>query len=178
MSSKNSCHVSKCPCAFRLIAGQVTQQYKWHALSGDICISFILWMLSLVSSYVGGFLFSHPTRSLFLSFPSPFSQSSTQVCLTQVCHGQVSNCTSSASYKSSSYLQAILEVSRLYSQAHSLEARLWQSEVTAISPLSKRERCLPAFWVTGIAHCLHMAANVGPKSTINLKVNAVEAGCN
>ena len=92
--------------------------HKFHSLNVVTC--FLL---------CRRFSFSHPTRSLSLSFPSPFSHSSTQVCLTQVCHGQVSTCTFSASSKSSSYLQAILQVSRLYSQTHSLEARLWQSEV-------------------------------------------------
>ena len=48
----------------------------------------------------------------------------------------------------------------------------------------KESVALPAFWVTGIAHCLHMAANVGPKSTIirnywrrNCAMN-VNANCN
>ena len=140
MPSKNSCHVSKCPCVFRLIAGQVTQQYKWHALSGDICISFILWMLSRRFSFL-------PPNSLSFSlvFPPLFSIYDTSVSDTSVSWTSVHLHLRCLLQVNPFQLQATLEVSRLYSQTHSLEARLWQSEVTANSPLSKRERCFACF---------------------------------
>ncbi len=116
----------------------------------QVCILFEC--LLLVSSYVGGSVFfSHPTRSLSLSlsrFPSPYSSLDTSVSDTSVSPGQVSlhtylcRCDIKISQETT-YLYTNIPPSftLVYSQTHSLEARLWVSEITAISPLSKRERC-------------------------------------
>ena len=129
--------------------GQVT-----HALSLH---SFECW--SLVSSYVGGAVFfSHPTRSIS-RFPSPFFQD-TSVSDTSVSPGQVSTTPTSVGVISKSLKYFILYTSILpsftlvYSQTHSLEARLWASEVTANSPLSKKRalECLLLFESFKTAH--------------------------
>ena len=135
--------------------------------------------LSLVSSYVGGSVFfSHPTRSLFLSFSLPlFQVLETQVCLTQVC--LLDKCPStptlSVLYTSShdKYLYTSVPPSftLVYSQTHSLEARLWESEINAISPLSKKRALLCLQFLRAflsLSTQVHMAANVGPKSTIRI----------
>ena len=149
MSSKNSCHVCQSfMCAFWLIAGQVTQHDKWHAWSGDTCLKFAFFRMFVTCFLLcwGLVFFSHPTRSLISRFPSPLSQD-TSVSDTSVSPGQVSTPQHlSVWYRSLlstfSYIQAYFQVSAcVYSPTHSLEARLWESEVTANSPLSKRERC-------------------------------------
>ena len=134
--------------------GQVT-----HALSLH---SFECW--SLVSSYVGGSVFfAHPTRSLLSLFPSPLSQD-TSVSDTSVSPGQVSTTPTSVGVISKSlkyfflciyiYTSILPSFTLVYSQTHSLEARLWASEVTANSPLSKKRalQCLLLFESFETAH--------------------------
>ena len=112
--------------------------------------------------------FSFPPNSLSFSlvFPPLFSIYDTSVSDTSVSWTSVQLHLQCLLQVNQFQLQATLEVSRLYSQTHSLEARLWQSEVTANSPLSKRERCFACFVSFRNSTLLHMAANVGPKSTI------------
>ena len=134
--------------------------------------------MSLVSSYVGGSVsFSHPTRSLSSSFSLPLSQVSqdTSVSDTSVSPGQVSchtntcRCDIKISQETYLYTSILPSFTLVYSQTHSLEARLWVSEVSANSPLSKRERCNACLFESYFSkqHTeVPMAANVGPKSTI------------
>ena len=106
--------------AFRLQAGQVTQQYKRHAWSGDTCFSFkfaiLQGALSLVPSYVGRFVFfSHllvSPRLLHLSYT------------TQVCHWTSVHLHWTSVLLKFLFLSRKFQVSRLR-QTHRLEARLW-----------------------------------------------------
>ena len=126
------------------------------------------------------FLFPPNLLSFLPRFPSPLSQVSqdTSVSDTSVSPGQVSlhtnicRCDIKISQKTYLYTSILPSFTLVYSQTHSLEARLWESEATANSPLSKKRalRCLLLFFlrVTETAHRVHMAANVGPKSTIRV----------
>ena len=103
------------------------------------------------------FLFSFPTQlALFSSsFSLPLSQVSqdTSVSDTSVSPGQVSlhtnicRCDIKISQETYLYTSILPSFTLVYSQTHSLEARLWVSEVTANSPLSKKRalQCLLLF---------------------------------
>ena len=147
---------------------QVTHALSWHLFE----------CLSLVSSYVGGSVFfSHPTRSLFfLVFPPLISNISRHKCVWHKCvfwisipHQHLSVCMK-ISQKTYLYTNILPSFTLVYSQTHSLEARLWGSEITAKFPTVKKRalHCLQIFEsVFKTAHWVHMAVNVGPKSTIS-----------
>ena len=124
------------------------------------------------------FLFPPNSLSFSLVFPPLISSfQDTSVSDTSVSPGQVSlypnHCWCNIQISHEIYLYTSIPPSftLVYSQTHSLEARLWESEINAISPLSKKRallclQSLRAFLSNSTQ--VHMAANVGPKSTITL----------
>ena len=134
---------------FRLQAGQVTQHDKWHAWSGDTCLHTNVHpsgcFVTCFPSNVGGFVFfSHP---LVLSRLPPFlfdtgvslvSISTSYRCPWSI--GQVSW------FKFTTFTTSMLL------QFHACilaKPTAWKrgcgGSVTAISPFSKKERCLLFF---------------------------------
>ena len=123
------------------------------------------------------FLFPPNSLSFSLVFPPLISSSrDTSVSDTSVSPGQVSlytyhcRCYIQVSHDKYLYTSVPPSFTLVYRQTHSLEARLWESEINAISPLSKRERCCACNFLRAFlsdSTQVHMAANVGPKSTIN-----------
>ena len=159
------CLVKVCARAFWLIAGQVTQHNKWHAWSGDTCQSSHSLNVCHLFPPMLEVLFSFPTQlALFFSrFPSPYFKFSRHKCVWHKCVSWTSvplhlHCRCYIQVLTTNiytYTSVPPSFTLVYSQTHSLEARLWESEINAISPLSKRERCCACnfwepFWV--LAH--------------------------
>lgn len=65
-ASQNGCQCLKSflSCLFSALAGHLTQQYKWHALSGDICFR---WWISSIGCFVTCFLLC---KRLWCLFPT------------------------------------------------------------------------------------------------------------
>ena len=136
---------------FRLQAGQVTQHCKWHAWSGDTCclrkFAILEDALSLVSSYVGGFVF----------FPRPFAPRlpplsyDTSVFLDK-CPMKYRTGVLTKSLQHP--LQTILLSFTLVKAKPTAWRRLWGS-VTPISPLTKRERLLCVFLFEELSWIAH-----------------------
>ena len=120
--------------------GQVTHASSLHSFRMFVTCFLLCWRFC--------FLFPPNSLSFLPRFPSPYLKYlTTSVSDTSVSPGQVSfhtnicRCDIKNCQETYLYTSILPSFTLVYSQTHSVEARLWVSEVAANSPLSNRERC-------------------------------------